>query len=386
MGSLRGLEQAALLKLTPEQRRDPQYRQEVGRLLLEALAARTLEAISADADHPQFLPSLNQTLNVFQPNADTLYKTAKVDAGGTYRIRGIKGTARIAKLGQFGHSIADKGTTSGPARGYFDINALPVDAEGRYDLVVSPTPPAGYSGAWWKLEPDVTSLTLRQVSTDWHTQMDASITIERLDRPVTRPRPSAVDLQQRLAALGPQTANTALAFIDHVEGLRKQGYENKLKEFDVNSNLGGLTGQFYYEGAYRLATGEALILEAKVPARCGYYSTILTNDIFETTDWVNNHSSLNDAQSHVDADGVLRIVIAATDPGIVNWLDTGGYPAGVVQGRWTDCSEQPIPTLKLVKFRDLAGYLPQTSARISRLDRDKTLRERRADFLLRRQW
>lgn len=177
-----------------------------------------------------------------------------------------------------------------------------------------------------------------------------------------------------------------MAFIDHVEGLRKQGYENKLKEFDVNSNLGGLTGQFYYEGAYLLAAGEALILEAKVPARCGYYSTILTNDIFETTDWVNNHSSLNDAQSHVDADGVLRIVIAATDPGIVNWLDTGGYPAGVVQGRWTDCSEQPIPTLKLVKFRDLARYLPQTSARISRLDRDKTLRERRADFLLRRQW
>lgn len=384
--SLRTLGPKALTRLTPAQRQDPQYRQEIGRLLLAALAARTLEAISADPGHPQFLPSLNPTLNVFQPNADTIYKTAKVDDAGIYRIRGVRGSARIVKLGQFGASTASTGTNSGAARGYLDINALPVDRTGRYDLIVGATRPAGYVGPWWKLEQGVTSLMLRQVLSDWHKEQDPSITIERLDIPVSRPRPSAAELQGRLEALGPQTGNTALFFIDHAEKLRAEGYENKLKEFDVNSSLSGLTGQFYYEGAYRLKPDEALILEAKVPEKCGYYSTILTNDIFETTDWVNNHSSLNDSQAKVGKDGVLRIVVSAKDPGFANWLDTAGYPVGVVQGRWTDCSSQPIPTLKLVKVADIARYMPVEAPRVSIAQREQMTRDRRADFLLRRQW
>jgi hypothetical protein len=53
-------------------------------------------------------------------------------------------------------------------------------------------------------------------------------------------------------------------------------------------------GQFYYEGAYELLPDDALIVEAKVPDKCSYWSVILTNDIYETTDWYNNQSSLND--------------------------------------------------------------------------------------------
>lgn len=385
--SLRDLEQKALQKLTPEQRRDPQYRQEIGRLLLESLASSTLGAIGADADHPQFLPSSNPTLNVYQPNADTLYKITKVDSQGVYRIRGVRGSASVAKIGQFTVKVTETGVIPGPARSpYLDINTLPVDSAGRYDVIVSASKPAGYDGPWWKLEPGVTSLMLRQVASDWRKDQDPSISIERLDRPVARARPAAADLQARLNELGLETSSRALMFIDHVETLRKEGFENKLKEFDVNSNLAGLTGQFYYEGAYRLKPDEALILEAKVPSRCSYYSTILTNDIYETTDWVNNHSSLNDAQSKVDSDGVLRIVISARDPGVANWLDTAGYPVGAVQGRWTDCSEQPIPKLTLVKLRDVLKRLPAGTPRVSPTEREQSIRERRTDFMLRRHW
>src|SRR3546814_7205853 len=80
----------------------------------------------------------------------------------------------------------------------------------------------------------------------------------------------------------------------------------------------GLVGQFYYEGAYQLAPDEALLVEAKVPETCGYWSLILTDDVYETTDWVNNHSSLNDAQARVDKDGLFRAVISAQDPGVPN--------------------------------------------------------------------
>jgi hypothetical protein len=98
---------------------------------------------------------------------------------------------------------------------------------------------------------------------------------------------------------------------------------NKLKVLDV-SQVGGLTGQSYYEGAYDLGDDEALVIEARVPAKGVYRSLILGNDIQETTDWYNNHSSLNDSQAKPDRDGVLRVVVSATDPGVPNWLDTAG--------------------------------------------------------------
>src|SRR3546814_18709948 len=105
---------------------------------------------------------------------------------------------------------------------------------------------------------------------------------------------------------------------------------------------------------YQLAPDEALLVEAKVPETCGYWSLILTDDVYETTDWVNNHSSLNDAQARVDKDGLFRAVISAQDPGVPNWLDTAGNASGAVQGRWLD--RKSVVSGKSVSVRvDLGG-------------------------------
>lgn len=176
-----------------------------------------------------------------------------------------------------------------------------------------------------------------------------------------------------------------MMFLDHVAKLREQGYVNKLKIFDV-SQSGGLSGQFYYEGAYDLKPDEALILEAKVPAKCTYYSVILTNELYETTDWYNNQSTLNDAQSKPDADGILRVVISAKDPGIANWIDTSGYPTGVIQGRWTECDSQPVPNLRKVKVDQIAQSLPSTTAKVTPAERERIIRDRRSALQQRPLW
>ena len=41
----------------------------------------------------------------------------------------------------------------GAPRPVHDLNTLKVDAEGRYDVILSPTRPAGYTGDWWQLNP-----------------------------------------------------------------------------------------------------------------------------------------------------------------------------------------------------------------------------------------
>ena len=260
-----------------------------------------------------------------------------------------------------------------------------MDAQGRFDVIRSPERPAGHTGDWWKLEPTTNKLLMRMVGADWAGEAQPTVSIERLDRPVTRPRPSAAELEAQLRRLPAATDFIALLFVDHVEQLKRDGFVNKLKVFDV-SQMGGLAGQFYYEGPYDLTEDEALIIETPVPEQCAYRSVILTNWIYETTDWTNNHSSLNDAQAQPDSDGVLRIVVSAKDPGAPNWLDTAGYLQGLVQGRWFGCDVNPVPTMRKVAFAQVRKLLPPDTPTITPEARERITRERRAAFQQRPLW
>lgn len=378
--SLQSLPDRMLAKLPETQRGDPQLRQEVARLALQALASQTLSAIAADGDAPQFLPSIGQVLNVGQPNADTIYRSAALTPGGSYRITGKRGSVNLAVIAQ----VVPQGTPGGGSRAHLDLADLQVDAEGRYDVLLSAQRPEGYGGDWWELNPAATLLMVRLVSSDWDEEVEPTLAIERVDKPVGRSRSPATALEQRLRGLPRQVDVMALMFVDHVEKLRREGYLNRVKVYDVG--FGALAGQFYYEGAYDLADDEALIVESTVPAKCDYRSLILTNELYETTDWVNNHSSLNAAQAAPDADGKLRIVVSARDPGVRNWLDTAGHPRGVVQGRWTGCDSQPLPSVRKVKLADVRGALPRDVATVTPEERQKILRERRRALLERSYW
>ncbi len=371
-------------KVPPNLRDDPQVRQEVARLILEALAQQTLEAIGADGDHPVFLPHIGQILNIAQPNADTIYRSARITPGGTYRLRGTIGSLPIFKMAQFGPTPDQTGGGIN-ALGYSDFAKLHLDASGRFDVILSPTRPAGSDGDWWQLDPRAGFLLVRQVGSDWAHEKDPTLSIERLDTPVQRPRPDAAELERRLHDLPRRTLNIAAFLVDHADGLRRAGYVNRLKVFDV-TNGGALVGQFYYEGAYDLKPDEALIIESKVPNKCTYSSLILTNEIYETTDWYNNLSSLNNSQVHVDKDGMLRVIVSARDPGVPNWLDTAGYPTGAVQGRWTECDSQPIPSVRKVNVASVRDYLPADTPRITAAERDRQIRDRRSALQQRPLW
>ena len=379
-----GLDAKIIARLPERLKNDPQVREEAGRLLLEAVASESIAAIGADPSHPVFLPAINFYLNVGQPNADTTYRSAAVDGTGSYRIRGEIGSLRILRVGLFG-PIPKGPALNLPVPTYYDFKGLHLDAGGHFDVLLSPERPAGYTGDWWQLKPDTTQLLLRQVDFDWAAERDPRISIERVDKAVERPRPAAADLQKRLDGLGDAITQMALLLIDHVEQLRQQGYINKLKIFDV-SHMGGLVGQFYYEGAYDLNPDEALIVESKVPAGCTYWSIILTNDLYETTDWYNNESSLNGSQARVDSDGVVRYVVSAKDPGVPNWLDTAGYNSGAIQGRWTECSTNPIPSIQKVALTDVHKYLPAETPVVTADQRERLVRERRSQLQQRALW
>jgi Protein of unknown function (DUF1214) len=383
---LRTLPERMLAKLPEERRGDQQVQQEVGRLALEALACSVIDALGSDPDHPVFLTQIGQVINVGQPNADTVYRLARVSSTGTYRLRGRLGTLRMFDVAQSPPAPGEPGyKPERRSRTSHDCNALRVDTDGRFDVILSPERPAGYEGDWWKLEPATNKLLLRMVSSDWEREQSPTISIERVDVPVGRPRLSAAELESRLRNLPGAIGFIGLLFVDHVESLRRDGYVNKLKVFDLSA-MGGLARQFYYEGPYDLRDDEALIVEVEVPAQCDYRSLILTNEIYETTDWYNNHSSLNDSQARADADGVLRIVVSAKDPAVPNWLDTAGYPQGLIQGRWVGCDSQPIPSIRKVPLAAVRQFLPPDTPTISPEERERIIRDRRAALQQRPLW
>lgn len=378
---LRDLPRQMLARLPAEQQSDPQVRQEVARLALEALGSVTIDTLGGDADFPAFLPTIGQVLNVGQPNADTIYRAARIAPDGVYRLTGTRGSLNQAVIGQ----VVPRNAETGSGRAHLDINALPVDGADRFSVIISAARPDGYTGEWWELRPAANRLLLRMVAYDWASEVSPTLALERLDRPMTRGRVPASVLEQRLRAMPVAMGFLGPMFVDHVEQVRAEGYVHRFKVPDF-TNGGGLEGQFYYETVYDLAADQALIIETEVPETCPYRSLILTNGIYETTDWYNNHASLNGHQSPVDSDGKWRVVVSARDPGVANWLDTSGYPVGMIQGRWTHCSSNPVPSITVVPLADLAAHLPADVARVTPEQRDEITRARRQAAMQRPHW
>jgi hypothetical protein len=372
---LRPLGDAMRARVPERLRGDPQIMAESMRLLLSGLARASSDALVGDRRHPMFVPELNIAQNIFQPNADTIYKSCLIERGGSYLLKGDRGTARMMIMAQMGPDTLRTGKHH-PVLDQGNFDALQIDNEGNFEVVISPERPGDYKGDWWPLNGSCEKFMIRIVSCDWGVEREPRFGIARLDVDKAKGRPSVVALHHAFEEMPGIAAVCALAFPTHVQELRDQGFLNALKVFDV-SQMSGLQGQSYYEGAYELADDEALITEVKIPESYKYWSIILTNELYETTDWYNNQSSLNDTQGIVDSDGIFRTVISTRDPGVHNWLDTAGYESGAVQGRWFGATATPNPNMRKVKLVDVMGQLPTGTKRVSPDERAVALRNRR---------
>ncbi|HXR35002.1 MAG TPA: hypothetical protein VN754_03600, partial [Candidatus Binataceae bacterium] len=206
-----------------------------------------------------------------------------------------------------------------------------------------------------------------------------------IDRPI-QPRPlSAAEIARRLEQLAAYPLRLAGFALDYGKGQRERGLINKL-EHDDWAGRGGLAGQHYYQGIFRIGSDQALIVETELPQRVRYWNIQLNDPLWNTIDWFNHQSSLNGGQAILDPDGRFRAVISLKDPQVPNWLDPGGHQEGSVMLRWTEASSGPEPALKLVSLSELRQHLPETTVVVTTAMRQETLRKRRRGAQLRRRW
>jgi hypothetical protein len=58
------------------------------------------------------------------------------------------------------------------------------------------------------------------------------------------------------------------------------------------------------------------------------------------------------------SDGLCRVVIAHRDPGVPNWLDTAGYPEGLITFRSRLPGMEREPKSQVVKVGEIRNHLP----------------------------
>jgi len=94
---------------------------------------------------------------------------------------------------------------------------------------------------------------------------------------------------------------------------------------------------------------------------------------YEALDFTNRLTCLNHALIESGP-----IVIAGTDPGGANWLDTEGRPEALITFRWVLSTTMPTPEGIVVPFTEIDSHLPDFVARL-------TPDQRAAQIALRRQ-
>ena len=137
---------------------------------------------------------------------------------------------------------------------------------------------------------------------------------------------------------------------------------------------GGQSTNLYAGGVFELEPDEALIIENNIQLKPNYIGFQIGNLWGESIEYANQIGSLNGHQMVVDADGVFRIVLAHSDPGVANWVDTTAHREGFMTTRWT-YSETPAPkdwptvSARKVAFSEIGQYLPDTTVMVSAQER-----------------
>lgn len=344
--------------------------------ILGVLMDTYLMQISSNPDQPTFLPCTGYFQKLGSPNPDTVYRGATIDPQGTYLISGTRGTAHDVTLMPFS-SLMRGGDP-------FDLSTICEGGGGHFELLVSAERPQAHSGNWWQLKPDTASIWLREVSANWGSEVPAELAILRLD-PKPYRKISVDEMDAKLTKLAARVGRIVEYGMKHVDTLQEQGFVNSFRETDY-SKSGSMPMQSYHESIFDLAADECLLVEARLPVDCNYFSWSLTDCMLVTLDWMNAHTSINSAQTTIDSDGVLRVVVAATDPGVPNWMDTLGLQKGVIQCRTAGSTVAPEMTATVVLLAEITGRVPANTPRVRPDERLATLQHRTRAWQLRRIW
>jgi hypothetical protein len=337
-----------------------------------------------DTKYPALHVFCSPTRKLGADNADCIYMQAWIDGESIYRISGNKGTARMSNIAVQGpRSSTSYGTQTRtlhepfgdtPEANIFG-HELSTEPDGSFELYLG----GERRGAnWLPTTPGSRKLFLRQYFDSWDEE-PADYRIERVGMDTPRPTPTPQDLIEAMQWAGdfvydvvdfwPEWLWESGDQIDP-EAINRFAGKNIAKDKPWSAETESLDvrrGRLVTGMRWALEPDDALILE--FDAYDGFWMITSESVFGNSMDYLYRPVSYTPSRTAVDADGTVRLVLAASDPGYSNWIDNQGYTSGVLTFR--NVHERHVPDLRttVVKSADLQAQLPADSKTSSRDER-----------------
>jgi hypothetical protein len=350
---------------------------------------------------------------ILYDNPDTIYRFMAVNKTSSYVITG-RFTGDEPAETTFSVLTGLSGTTASVLNG----DTLVRNPDGSFTITVSGSP-TGPGPNHIQITDDTTLIAVRNTLSDWNKQNPMSLSIERVSGPpnslfaqlggfaipfigptVTKnpllttlvslipPLPDTPPLLRGtvtavIMALGLQMESKYIqvATIDPATGERRQ--PNVFTNPTRNAEF--LATQMQSAGYFQLDDDQALVLTID-PGDAGYFVVPVTNDWTITDNYWDQQTSLNNSvtQTVKNDDGTYTIVVSPTDPGVWNWVSTGGLNQGTISIRFQDLPAEPsvLPTVssQVVSLDKLADVLPIGTEYATPQDREGQIALRKSGF------
>ena len=310
------------------------------------------------------------------PNPDNIYTRASIAPEATYRVAGNVAGVRTAIF-----SLVD-GDMHLDRYGVFSEKTLPelhVAPDGALELWISPDP---HDGNWIASHPEARLFLVRQFQCDWERDRVATLTIERVDARGVPPAPptasQVIAALERAAAWVERSIDFWCAYAERARATMPRNAVGP-----PGTPRGGAPNVAYGGGWWELDRGEALVVTTDCPDADYWGWTVHHRFRLDSGDFANRQTSLNMTQAFVDDDAKVRIVLAAEDPGVPNWIDTEARPEGMLMYRSVGTRSRPAPDTQLVPIAGVRALLPPSHPVVDERGRREQLARRRAAVLAR---
>ena len=310
-------------------------------------------------------------------NPDSVYRVIPISGDERYEIHGRVGANRMTE-NYFTLWDANMGTVA-----VLNGRTMQVDDDGSFVITVDSAPPNGRPNHV-QTTPEAHEFYIRDVLLHWDRDDANHLSVQRLGAPVGPSQPPRTLDEQADA-----TAAMMAYFADFTGKLSHGVYKMAPNNFNLAwsaDRVGAMRNQVYVMGRFELNPGEAFVVDVS-DGGAEYFTVPLSNIWGTTLDIVDRTGSLNKAQSVPNEDGTYTYVIAPTDPGVANWIDSDGLHEAILTLRMAEFGgDGPNEDLgargRVVKLDDLEKEVPSLR-RVSTAERKSELAERRAAYLRR---
>lgn len=302
--------------------------------------------------YPHLVCTCHETIKIVAENPDNLYLGSAISGRYDYRVWGTRGEARWLSFntfnaGGFGGGGRGTGTT-------LHEHQLDVAPDGTFEVILSRRE---HAGNWLPLEPDSTSLTIRQTFLHKGTDRPAELHIERLGDDGTPPPPLDPFHVYR-SLIGAAHYVRAVTVIGAEWAERNAVAPNRFYDAQGDETRKFKDPQITWNMAYlELEPHQALVVRFMPPA-CDYWMIVNHNHWMETLDYRYFPVIHNSATATYGPDGSVTCVVSHTDPGVPNWISTAHHRRGVLGVRWVGRDVvNVVPETELTTIDDLPTVL-----------------------------